>query len=342
MAVSSRALRLGERAAGALAELIDAEPAASLGQATCVLDGARRQGALSSTAVIEFAYPAGHAPSEVPLLVPGLGAAATGCTAVVGFVDGMTRQLDDPLGQLVEAWAFEAGRGYVGSPSTPDLVGQPLADAARTAARYGDSLVFAGEEVDAGAPAAAVLLQGPPAGWGDQFHQISVMVNEHPAPPCAPSELVADYLGGEGSTQQLFGWFVLRDVASKACSLSGPFEFAGVDRAGRVVTTALHPQLSPTGMVLTPRARLTPQGRNAPIGEIEAALTVAGPECSMLDPANAKHLPWVKPARWVFRFPSGSVFAPNALPPGYTSLSAATDTGFGSCQGAIYLASLSA
>ena len=82
--------------------------------------------------------------------------------------------------------------------------------------------------------------------------------------PCRPAQLVADYLGGEGATQQLFGWFVLRDISLVSCSFSDLLMFAGLNASGRVVTTVLHPRLSVGGLILTPRAPIPPQGAGLP------------------------------------------------------------------------------
>lgn len=153
--------------------------------------------------------------------------------------------------------------------------------------------------------------------------------------PCRPAQLVANYLGGEGATQQLFGWFVVRDISQVPCSFSDLLMFAGLNASGRVVTTVLHPRLSAGGLVLTPRAPMPPQGAGLPRGQVEAALTIVGPECSLLDPTGREQLPWVKPARWLFRLPLGGVLAPNTLPPGYSSPTAPLATGFGSCKGFI-------
>ena len=153
--------------------------------------------------------------------------------------------------------------------------------------------------------------------------------------PCRPAQLVANYLGGEGATQQLFGWFVLRDISQVSCSFSDLLMFAGLNASGRVVTTVLHPRLSVGGLILTPRAPMPPRGAGLPRGEVEAALTIVGPECSLLDPTGREHLPWVKPARWLFRLPLGRVLARNTLPSGYSSPTALLATGFKSCKGSI-------
>ena len=177
----------------------------------------------------------------------------------------------------------------------------------------------------------AVQLVPPLSGVAALFAQGA----EHGRPPsCRPAQLVADYLGGEGSTQQLFGWFVVRDTSPAPCSFPAQFAFAGLDARGHVVTTVLHPRLSPGGLVLTPRARLAREGAELPRGEVEAALTIVGPECWLLDPTGKEHLRLVKPARWFFLLVSGPVLAPNALPPGYSSPSPLA-TGFESCKGAI-------
>ena len=61
-----------------------------------------------------------------------------------------------------------------------------------------------------------------------------------------------------------------------------------------------------------------------------------GPECSLLDPTGREHLPWVKPARWLFRLPLASrVLARTTLPSGYSSPTALLATGFKSCKGFI-------
>jgi len=333
---------LGRRAAAALATVVDAEPPASAGAVRCVLAEARHEDAYTSNVLVEFDYPASGAPARVSLLVPDLSVDYIPCSEVVGFVGGSTRQLDEGLAQFVSDWSVELEPPLLASTPTPDVFGVPLSLAERIVAPNGGSLSVSGEEVDSSVPSETAVLQDPPAGWPDPTGGVAVLLDEHPAPVCAPSQLVADFLGGEGGTQQLFGGLVVRDISAQPCELVGPLELVGVDGEGKVVTTASHPQLSPSRLVLTARGALAPSEHNLPPGVMEASLTVVGPECELLDPTGEEHLHWVDPTRWDFEFPFGTISTPNALPTGHSSPSPALSSGFTSCKGLISSGALAA
>src|SRR5690349_18826468 len=60
-----------------------------------------------------------------------------------------------------------------------------------------------------------------------------------PSPPCKPGQLAATYLGGQPATGNDFGSLLIMDRSGRSCSLPGSLRVAGLNRAGRRVTTVV-------------------------------------------------------------------------------------------------------
>ena len=59
------------------------------------------------------------------------------------------------------------------------------------------------------------------------------------SPPCQARQLALSYLGGQPGAGNDFGTLLISDHAQRACALHGPLRVAGLDRAGRRVTSAV-------------------------------------------------------------------------------------------------------
>lgn len=297
---------LGPGPAGVLATLFDSAPRANAAASRCA--ASRTEEAI----LLEFFYP-----HEERVAVEVVSA---GCSQPVAFLAGHARRLDETVaGFLTAATAnyFTPGHG------TPDLFGESVSQASRTAKRLGFSLQFGGEEIDPHVPADVVLLQNPLAGGAKVFgKQIDVVMSAHPASACSTGELALNYYGGGAGAGNDFGTILIRDVGSKPCLLRGPIGVVGTDAAGRDVTHRISYPVSP-GLVLSSRAPRVPVGVEPPVDEVVGELILSaeyrdGP----YPPSYLCVGHYVIPTFWRLSFSSGAVTVRNASrDPGYPAFS---------------------
>ena len=128
-----------------------------------------------------------------------------------------------------------------GGPPTPRLIGLSSAEAAAAARRHHFSVYFDGGAIDRAARFGAVVFQSLPAGLPDNGpgRQVDVIIAVQKSPPCQARQLALSYLGGQPGAGNDFGTLLISDHAQRACALHGPLRVAGLDRAGRRVTSTV-------------------------------------------------------------------------------------------------------
>ncbi len=297
---------LGAGPAGALATFFDGSPPVNAVATRCATSRTKE------AILLEFFYPRG-ARRAVEVV-------STGCPQPVAFLAEQPRRLDETIaGFLTAATAnyFTPGHG------TPDLFGDSVSQASRTAARLGFSLQFEGEEADPHVRAGVVLLQNPLAGGAKVFGgQIDVVMSTRVALACRAGELALDYYGGGPGTGNDFGTILVRDVGPRPCLLPGPIGVVGTDADGHDVTHRLSYPVAP-GLVLSSRAPRVPIGEEPPLGEVVGELGLSaeyrdGP----YPPSYLCVGHYVIPRFWRLSFLFGTVTVRNASrDPGYPAFS---------------------
>jgi hypothetical protein len=121
------------------------------------------------------------------------------------------------------------------------------------------------------------------------------------------------YLGGQPATGNDFGSLLIMDRSGRSCSLPGSLRVAGLNRAGRRVTTVVRVRFAGS-TVLSPRAWPVTAPAEGWTGKPGELVGIVGLQAEYRDgPAgigNGLCTPlWVTPATWQIRLRAGQAIA---------------------------------
>ena len=217
---------LSENDANNIGKLLDLAPA---GSANC---------GKHPDAVLRFGYRNGTQADVEIFAVPEPD--ETGCDQTTASVAGHVWVLSPTLATFLDSTSIAAGAKAT-PPPVPDVTGLSLAQATEVLTRAGLTITSGGRVTDPLLSPDTVVLQDPPAGPGMMWSgtEVDVLLSQQPAPACDAAQLAFDYRGVQYGTGDAFADLDVRDIATTACTLTGPISVVGLDAGGHAATNQL-------------------------------------------------------------------------------------------------------